>query len=284
MREVFVGTERITQLFALPAANVRKPDEGAKSAWRRNVGTTAFMVIVLGGLIICVIGVAVPAITSASSSTVPDWINALSTLATFLAAVIAGVYAGRAAKYAADAVQIERERDDLRDKQILMAQAVLVSVWPVGEVHHQRRPACQGPGSSQDAVIPSQLLVSIKNASTAIVHDFTVDVYVPSGLRREPTETSYVEAGKIRIGEIPPDTITECELFADGSGLAVQDFIAAREQSLDGPTDIELGFTFRDNGNTFWSYVPRTGIRPNFMVLPKPQSVPAAPFDKSEAV
>lgn len=89
------------------------------------------------------------------------WVEAISALATFGAALVAGIFAARV-------VRIERARDDLRDKQLRSSQASLVAAW-----RHDTNIAPSDDGSAQ---VVTGVLIKLRNASDVPVSRVYVDV------------------------------------------------------------------------------------------------------------
>ncbi|GAB3766404.1 hypothetical protein FB382_001860 [Nocardioides ginsengisegetis] len=229
--------------------------------------SAAFVVeVVIVGLCVFAVAITVALVTDAGPGSTPDWIAALSTFAAFIAAVFAGWYAHRA-------LRVEQRRDAHRDNTERRAQAVMVAAWAdfaaSAEIAHTF-PGDGAPTVTVGPTVPALLVATVHNASPLPVHQFWLQVYLPA-----PDRTGrYVLVADHEVGRVLPGETKEVDLLDSVRVWPDRDLpspsnpiyqklaaeFAGRGTAHDGPPDIGLGWSFRDNGYVEWVREPGFGF------------------------
>ena len=203
----------------------------------------------------------------ADSGSIAEWVAATATVAAFIAAVYAGVQAGRV-------VQLERARVDYRDRREQSAQAVLVAAWGGDIITTAKHTiVVSGPGSSQHAevgpTIPARFQVTMRNASRLPVFETWLQVYFGHPDGRSAGDWQLV--AEHRVGTLLPEVDLEVDLVgARAIGLAEQWFgdpaspvyqamaaeFATRGTPFDAPPEMAVGWSLRDVSGLHWVHRP----------------------------
>jgi hypothetical protein len=149
--------------------------------------------VVLAGLVVFAVALTIGLVTGAESGSVAEWVGAISTLAAFLAAVVAAWFASKA--YGRE---VARDRQLARDQR--RRQAGLVAAWgaTTQEAHH--RTSTDGSADVFETPSLTSLLLTVRNASELPVSIFQVHIYV--GVH----DTELVRIAEVNKGVIEPGT------------------------------------------------------------------------------
>ncbi|HEY4267282.1 MAG TPA: hypothetical protein VGM94_03725, partial [Galbitalea sp.] len=150
----------------------------------------------LAGMVLCVFAVAITIglFLGADAGSIPDWVAAIATVAAFGAAIVA-------ARYAAGAFNLERDREGelLRAKRT--AQASLVAAWPDRFIPNWQQQQ-SGPDIAYEGI--SGAVAMLRNASdvpvTNVHVDFTVVLNFADGTKA--AELSYLGGEDLAV--LPP--------------------------------------------------------------------------------
>lgn len=216
--------------------------------------TRLFMGLVLGGAATFSVAVAIGVVLDATPGSLAEWVGGVSTFAALLAASYAAVQAGRV-------LQLERARDEIRDRAARQHQAELVAVW-AGQIESQGplvtvelvpgQPTrqTQAPG----VVHPIKMPVTVRNASLLPIYGLSVEVYV--GEQGNPQlagwhEVTTVEHGRAIVGTLRDVDITTPELIE-----SMKPVIAAVQGFKQEPPRVTIGWSFKDNAGIWWRHRP----------------------------
>lgn len=142
------------------------------------------------------IAVVIGLIFGAETGSMADWVAATATVAAFSAAIIA-------ARYAAGAFDLERDREEQFLRAQRTAQAALVAAWPDRFIPHWQQ---EHDGSTRAYEGISGAVAMLRNASdvpvTNVHVDFTADLAYADGIAE--AETVYLGGEDLAI--LPPGT------------------------------------------------------------------------------
>lgn len=153
-----------------------------------------FIQVALAGLIVFAAAVTIGLVTGAETGSVADWVAGISTFAAFGAAVIA-------ARYAAGAFHLERQREERWVETQQAAQASLVAAWPDNKMVDF---VTDGPGRIKKVLGKrTQHGVYVRNASDLPVTDAKV-IYTVTQVRPDQPSASVDTPQTHLIGRVPP--------------------------------------------------------------------------------
>lgn len=235
---------------------------------RALVGLGAVTTALLGLLAVAGPALVARELASPEVGSLADWVTASTTVAALLAAVYAGVQAGRV-------VRIERDRDEHRDRFEESEQARLVAAWGgaiITTAKHTVTLSGSGRGEPHTDVgptVPARFQATIRNASRLPVFNAWVQVYIahPDGV---PAGGWQLVADH-HLGIVLPESDQELDLvgastvggpddwFGDPTNSVYEALgaeFAARGTRFDSPPELAVGWSFRDVAGTYWVHEP----------------------------
>jgi len=215
-------------------------------------GLAAGFLVLAGSLLIAVAIYAGNGLGPTAS--VPEWIEALATLAAFMAAVVA-------ASYAARVYLIERDRDDRWEAQQIRSQALLVAAWASSsqpEMVFDRRPS--GVAQLWNGVGGCRVL--LRNASDVPVTRVTVTVeIVVLNDPAKPEERHFLVGHQERLlpPAVDPVPINLVALEGDKVDVTSRGLVAFNDANYWAEVDLH----FIDAGGRGWHRTPRGELFPS---------------------
>ncbi len=186
----------------------------------------------------------------ADIGSIPDWIEAVATVAAFAAAV-------SAARYAASAFTLEREREAQRLDAERRAQASLVAAWPTRFLPYVEN---MRDGTWRTVAGVSGAEAAIRNASDIPVTSVHVDFYVVHTLGDARTEPDIELLGGEDLAYLPPDAEPQPIRWSSGGrrhllagvpSIGEPDDYYPDEPPYD-PARLLLDIWFRDAAGVVW--------------------------------
>jgi hypothetical protein len=189
-------------------------------------------------------------LAGAPSGSIPDWIEAIATVAAFAAAVFA-------ARYAAGAFVLERERESQRLDAERRAQASLVAAWPARFIQYMDEQQADLP-KGLDTIAGAEVL--LRNASDLPVTNVHVDFWAVHAYADEHGPADIRRLGGQTLAVLPPATEPHRVLWSTEGrqhflpGVPTvgdpRDFWPS-EPPHD-PARLILDLTFRDSSGVLW--------------------------------
>jgi hypothetical protein len=167
------------------------------------------------------------------------WIEALSTVAAFSAALVAAVFVAKTVT-----IELHRERDRIdADRR---AQAVLVAGWPERPVFEIGCP--DGAGGYEEPQALKAVQVRLSNASHSPVTALLIEVQLSYPLRHRKYPPHVATAlGEIPLPLLPPNRTEELVVPLDAA-LEFEDVGALDADDI----EVEVILSFTDASNVNW--------------------------------
>lgn len=189
-------------------------------------------------------------LAGAPSGSIPDWIEAIATVAAFIAAVFA-------ARYAAGAFALERHRESQRLDAERRAQASLVAAWPARFIQYMEEQQ-SGPPKGLDTIAGAEAL--LRNASDLPVTNVHVDFWVVHAYADEHGPADIRHLGGQTVAVLPPATEPHRVLwstegrqhFVEGVPTVGDPRDHHPDQPPHDPARLILDLTFRDSAGVLW--------------------------------
>lgn len=209
--------------------------------------------LVIVGVSTIAIGMLMAEVLGSRDDSAAAWVTAAATLATLLAAVLA-------ARYAAGALRLERDRERRRSQEQRMAQANLVAAWQSeGYTWRSGKVTVHlGPGAARESredvpAVPESVPVTIRNASRLPVHQMHVDLYVRGSDQTGPLRPA---GSSTPLSIVLPETTVHHDAMALELEATIRAALDSSLASRTGPSVLAIGYRFTDHAGITWQVKP----------------------------
>lgn len=204
------------------------------------------LAVLAGSLVVGIIA----NLAGAPSGSIPEWIEATATVAAFAAAVFA-------ARYAAGAFALERERESQRLDAERRAQASLVAAWPARFIQYMEEQH-DGTWEGLDTIAGAEAL--LRNASDLPVTNVHVDFWVVHAYADDHSPEDIRRLGGQDLAALPPSTEPEPirwstegrQHFLPGVPTVGDAHGYWPDQPPHDPARLILKIRFRDSSGVMW--------------------------------